>query len=166
MPNHIRTKIRPDKDYEKIASVVLSDKEPKEGEDTGQYFDFKKVIPPPENIEEGGCSGNHAEGVICWYEWQTANWDTKWGAYDFDPDGKYEKEFSFQTAWSQPAPVIEQLSKMFPDVEFDVKYADEDIGNNLGHYKIKNGEKTWEHEFKGYVSVEDEKELFARRIRH
>lgn len=165
MPNHIRTKIRPDKNYEEIATAVLSEQEAKDGEEAKPYFDFKKIIVPPENMEQGGCSGKHEDGVVCWYEWNVENWGTKWGAYDFDEYSKYDKEFSFQTAWSQPVPIIEKLSTMFPEVEFEVNYADEDIGNNLGHYKIKNGQKTWEHQFRGYVSVDDEKELFARRLR-
>lgn len=67
-------------------------------------------------------------------------WGTKWNAYNCDIKGETA---SFETAWSHPHPVIKKLSEMFPDVEIEVKYADEDFGNNLGSYSIKNGEKVF-----------------------
>lgn len=67
-------------------------------------------------------------------------WGTKWNAYNCDIKGETA---SFETAWSHPYPVIKKLSEMFPDVEIEVKYADEDFGNNLGSYSIKNGEKVF-----------------------
>lgn len=165
MPNHIRTKIKPDKKYEEIASAILSETTPKEGEEAKPFLDFNKIIPQPEGIEQGGCRGEHEPGVICWYEWNIEHWGTKWDAYDFDEYAKYDKEFSFQTAWTTPIPIIEALSRMFPDVEFNVRYADEDIGSNLGQFLMKDGKKTWERVFSGALSVEDEKELFALRLR-
>jgi hypothetical protein len=49
-----------------------------------------------------------------------------------------EDTLKFETAWSHPTKVIHALSKKFPDVEFELQYADEDIGANLGHYTIKD----------------------------
>lgn len=164
MPNHIRVVIKPDNKFEEIEKVVISKYKNKEDEEK-DFFDFTKIIPPPENMEQGGCSGEHPEGVICWYEWQIENWGTKWNSYDFDEWAKYDKQFSFQTAWSHPKPVVKKLSQMFPDVRFNIRYADEDIGNNLGEYEMRNGEVLYERSFTGNWSIEDEKELFARRVR-
>jgi hypothetical protein len=76
-------------------------------------------------------------GYTSWYEWSIDNWGTKWNAYDFVNHGDHVK---FDTAWATPRPVIEKLSKMFPEESIEVKYADEDIGSNYGHFIIKDGE--------------------------
>jgi hypothetical protein len=73
-----------------------------------------------------------------WYSWSNANWGTKWNAYDThenEDDGIY-----FQTAWSNPYPVMEALSRKYPDVIFHVRFADEDFGSNVGEYSLQNGE--------------------------
>lgn len=73
-----------------------------------------------------------------WYSWSNANWGTKWNAYDTnenEDDGIY-----FQTAWSNPLPVMEALSRKYPDVVFHVRFADEDFGHNVGEYSLQNGE--------------------------
>lgn len=104
--------------------------------------DFAQIIPEPENMFHGGCDGNHphrdAEGnpLECWYSWNVNNWGTKWNAYSVE---RNEGEVKFETAWSHPYPVIEALSRRFPEVTFDVRYADEDRGANCGHYTIKDG---------------------------
>ena len=46
----------------------------------------------------------------------------------------------FQTAWSNPFPVMEALSRKYPDVVFHVRFADEDFGHNVGEYSLKNGD--------------------------
>jgi hypothetical protein len=72
-----------------------------------------------------------------WYSWSTSNWGTKWNAYDTnenEDDGIY-----FQTAWSNPYPVMEALSRKYPDVVFHVRFADEDFGHNVGEYSLQNG---------------------------
>ena len=81
-------------------------------------------------------------GYTSWYDWSSANWGTKWNAYDqFIDDG----EIKFNTAWATPMPIIQKLSKMFPDEEIRVKYADEDYGSNYGDFIIKNGDMTHFH---------------------
>ncbi|MFQ9830242.1 MAG: hypothetical protein ACLRXR_09100 [Alistipes putredinis] len=49
--------------------------------------------------------------------------------------------FFFGTAWSTPEPIIKALSVKYPDVTFEVEYADEDVGNNVGSYSYKSGEQ-------------------------
>ena len=64
------------------------------------------------------------------------NWGTKWDAYEVIHN---EDGFIFDTAWSHPAPVIKKMSKMYPNLTFEIKFVDEDLGYNMGHYIIKNG---------------------------
>jgi hypothetical protein len=74
-------------------------------------------------------------GATSWYDWRIQNWGTKWNAYytstgDMDDETTYT--IYFQTAWSHPYPVLEKLVSMFPELEFDYKFADEDFSYNTG----------------------------------
>ncbi|WGT32136.1 hypothetical protein [Pseudomonas atacamensis] len=66
-------------------------------------------------------------------------WGTKWNAYDqvIELDAG---ELSFDTAWSCPIPVLTELSRLHPDDEIVVRYADEDLGSNCGTVRLKAGE--------------------------
>jgi len=79
-------------------------------------------------------------GAFTWYEWANENWETKWNAYGQPDKRNTENIIFFQTAWSCPHNLMKKLSEMFPDVEFEVAWADEDLGHNLGIIKLKNGE--------------------------
>jgi len=53
-----------------------------------------------------------------WYDWRIQNWDTKWDAYDLtvedeDPD---QLEITFNTAWSPPEAICNQIRVDYPDV--------------------------------------------------
>ena len=53
-----------------------------------------------------------------WYDWRVMNWDTKWDAYDVnitdtDPEN-FEVEFN--TAWSPPEAICNQIREDYPDV--------------------------------------------------
>ena len=77
-------------------------------------------------------------GYAEWYGWQSNNWGTKWNAYgqtELDAD-----ELEFDTAWSTPYKIMLKLSEKYPDVTFDVQYADEDFGYNVGTYTLMGGE--------------------------
>jgi hypothetical protein len=78
-------------------------------------------------------------GAADWYEWACNYWGTKWNAYDQSyggiietNSGCVEAKISFNTAWSSPLPVITKISKMFPDVYIELKFADENYGSNVG----------------------------------
>lgn len=74
-----------------------------------------------------------------WYGFNIAYWGTKWGAYE----GEWVSDncVEFETAWSFAYPIVEKLSQMFPDVEIEFEYADEDSSYNTGTGKIINGEE-------------------------
>lgn len=124
---------------------------------TERFVDFERIIPTPDGYENEGCSHNHPfenlfgsafdldpkidEHPLCWYPWNIEHWGTKWNAYDsqiteFDTD---TWEVRFDTAWSHPGPVVMELSKRFPKELIYVKFADEDLGNNVGAYVIQDG---------------------------
>ena len=69
-------------------------------------------------------------GYATWYDWRIANWGTKWPATD--PVWKSATKVSFDTAWSPPVRIYDQLAKMFPSVVMEIEYADEDMGCGCG----------------------------------
>lgn len=69
-------------------------------------------------------------GSQTWFEYCINSWGTKWNACDVE--WKSNDHVRFQTAWSMPRPVYEKLHELFPDIQFSVDYADEDIGTNCG----------------------------------
>jgi hypothetical protein len=78
-------------------------------------------------------------GHTTWYEWHCANWGTKWNACEVE--WVNDNQVEFETAWSFCFPIVEKLSKLFPDVAIEFSYADEDSGSNTGTGTIKNGEE-------------------------
>ena len=77
-------------------------------------------------------------GYPTWYEWSIANWGTKWNA--FNQNFEEPNVLWFDTAWEGVPLLIQTLSEIFPDVEFQYAYADEDLGSNVGKGTIRNGE--------------------------
>ena len=86
-------------------------------------------------------------GAKNWYDWCCQNWGTKWNAcHPGEPEvSKLKKRtdvtYCYDTAWAPPEPVLRELSKMFPKVDFHLYW--EDDGDNGGHdWDLKNGRVT------------------------
>jgi len=96
------------------------------------------------NLEEAQIALDNLEkyGHKDWYSWAIDFWDTKWNAYSQEDLG--EDGISFQTAWSNPLVVMSALSLKYPDAEFNVRYADEDLGQNVGEYTLRGGNIVYE----------------------
>lgn len=73
-----------------------------------------------------------------WYSWSNSNWGTKWNAYS--QEAKEDCTIKFETAWSTPYPVMEALSRKYPEAVISVRYADEDFGHNVGEYTLQAGD--------------------------
>jgi len=140
MPNHttnILTVDGPQQQIDEMKRFVKS------VDENGQemLFSLAAVIPMPAELV-GTVSGSesckpewqkqNSEQLIAkygadeWYHWCIQNWETKWDAYDYKEwDGNMLR---FCTAWSPPRPVIQALSKKFPELTFRLQYADEGWG--------------------------------------
>jgi len=130
MPNHISNVVTisgEKSELLKLMDLVESKSETEEK----TPFSFESIIPIPEEEKD-------------WYNWNIANWGTKWDAYEVSKwICDWEKKsmtISFQTAWSTPFPVLQKLSSLMPNVGICCEFADEDMGYNLGSYSIINGE--------------------------
>ena len=71
-----------------------------------------------------------------WYDWNNWNWGTKWDASE-SIYSQEDKILEFQTAWACPQEILLKMTEMFPDLQFNGSYADEDFGSNAGY--ITNG---------------------------
>jgi hypothetical protein len=82
-----------------------------------------------------------------WYSWHIAKWGTKWNSIEgYGTQRREGDTIYFETANGFCEPVIEELSKKYPDVEFIYEAADEDIGSNTIKGTYKNGEFDGVHE--------------------
>jgi len=99
-------------------------------------FSCNQVIPRPADQEDN------------WYEWNTANWGSKWdlGDLDFYVDDWEEGivGMNFSTAWSPIEPVIETLAKSYPKLSF--RYQFYESGSDFwGKIDWENGKRILEH---------------------
>ena len=108
--------------------------------DTPEDLIEHMIVKGSANLEEAqkALDNERLYGCRDWYGWSTDNWGTKWNAYntnDTDVD-----EISFETALSNPYPVIIALSAKYPEAVFHMRFADEDFGHNVGEYSLQNGD--------------------------
>ena len=162
MPNWVRNELSFwTDDKNKMTEILETIKGDSDGEESP--LDFQKIIPMPEEYNEGDKG----------YYWRIKNWGTKWNAKAvYSDDNGY---MDFDTAWSTPLPIIKRLSELFKDIEFSVRFADEDFGYNVGEYAYLNGrlvestipedgsEEAYElaADILGYDAREDWKEMYG-----
>tara|TARA_R110000803_G_scaffold74903_6_gene139156 strand:+ start:9550 stop:10401 length:852 start_codon:yes stop_codon:yes gene_type:complete len=121
-------KVVPDKDYEDILTNFKSKM------DSGELEDWESV-PISHSIQKKLILNY---GYDNWFDWSMNNWGTKFGPYDTELISDYE--FSFYTTNATPHTAMVKMSTKYPKIEFKVRYADEDIGYNVGEYTLLNGE--------------------------
>ena len=104
-------------------------REPLFGEENEKrIFDFNILVPMPREMNK----------FDKWYYWRYEHWGTKWNSKELlvlDDD-----TIAFNTAWSNPEPIIYELARRYPDRTIDHWWADEDMGTNTGHRRWENGE--------------------------
>ena len=123
-PAKIITQKEYDEQEARIAKGDLTEDEKRFGADRGITKEIQKSL-----IQKYGYAD--------WYGWQTNSWGTKWNAYSQHEIS--ENVIRFDTAWSTPFPLIRTLSEKYPEAIFNVRYANEDFGHNVGEYSFKAG---------------------------
>lgn len=79
--------------------------------DTEERNLFAKFFPRPASQEDN------------WYDWNCANWGTKWDACELDIDVGSDT-LRFQTAWAPPEKWMEKVSKDYPELNFELAYSE------------------------------------------
>lgn len=138
--------------------------------DKDTIFNFNAVIPMPEelnidstsSIEEYLKTGivpayitdDNREGFLAqceqakrnlemygykdWYDWRRAKWGTKWNGFHLQVLS--EDTIMFDTEWCTPMGIWYAIAEQYPELQFNIKYADEDSGYNAGEIDINSGE--------------------------
>ena len=108
-------------------------------------IDFNKIIPQPEGLYMGNLGPKERELYKDnnWYDWRYQHWGTKWNSYGYESGVVYNEEdnqIRFETANCSARKIITELSRQYPDVLFELRYADEDFGYNVGEITCSGGE--------------------------
>lgn len=99
------------------------------------------IAPPDDKLDEYFGTHGYANGEkqgeteYNWYNFNNSKWGTKWDIAVRDEDEysdtSLEEEhpttlrYRFNTAWSPPLPVIEELSLQYPKLEITLEYEEE-----------------------------------------
>lgn len=78
-------------------------------------------------------------GHPSWYQWSIEHWGTKWNAYQFAELTPRSDTMEFQTAWSSVPEIIRSLSLRYSEQTISYRWADENIGHNVGELTCKSG---------------------------
>ena len=78
-------------------------------------------------------------GTPNWYDWCCEHWNTKWNAYECLSVDPMDRRLEFLTAWSSVPPIVEAISRKFPDTVITYRWADENIGYNVGEVVLQDG---------------------------
>lgn len=178
MPNHMRNIVQASPEVLRalIRERTAEEKQEAEGKSwvnaEEPLVDFGLLLPIPDDDDPifTAEKTDYGNGMVGWsfggfspMDWARSNWGTKWNGYDADFDLLDDGQVSFDTAWSHPYPVIEALSKKFPEESITVRHADEDFGSGVGEYVILNGEIQEQNYPEPY---EDEANELAADIRY
>lgn len=120
---------------------------------------LSKIIPTPQKLVEtvSGFHGDPEEqkkleeqsaanrkefGYSNWYDWNVANWGTKWDVdaqIDDYQSSDTEMIFTFESAWGPPEAAMQKLSELFPEITIRHSYLEEGVGF-VGVTEFENGE--------------------------
>ncbi len=104
------------------------------------YQEERMADPETWALGEQAYSNIQRFGSPTWYGWCNRNWGTKWNAYGFPPLEKNSDTMEFFTAWNSVPKIITLLSGKYPEQTITYRWADEDIGHNVGELTLKGGE--------------------------
>ncbi len=135
MPNHVKNILTITGKKKELNSLknFVHDKENK------NLFSLNNILPMPPEDE---LDNVHLNVMPKWYNWRVENWGTKWDAYEVEMTRVDDKtlNYIFLTAWASPIYALVALSEKYPNLEFKLMFADEDIGNNCGYLQIVGGD--------------------------
>lgn len=148
MPNFVENRLTIIGTKEQIQEVKEFIKVEKTEENQEVYgigtIDFNKITPMSKWVCRANLIGEFEREKYgdenCWYKWSIKNWGTKWNAVSNPYRSESENVIFFTTAGDCPIDLIKKLSWIFPEVELEIAWADEDLGYNLGIIRFKDGE--------------------------
>jgi len=100
----------------------------------------KKESPEIWTLGEKAYQNVQKYGCPTWYEWANKNWGTKWNAYQSRPLQDGDDTMCFLTAWSAVPGLMKKLSEKYPEQTITYRWADEEVGFNVGEIVLKGGD--------------------------
>jgi len=138
MPNHTSNKLTVNGPSDAVTRFKLANAGKEEP------LSLEKALPtPPELLGDNSIVDG---SMPDWYNWRVENWGTKWDVYDVcEWEGNSIKFFS---AWSPPIEWLRAIAEKYPDLSFQLDYADEG-GGFVGTMEAQgpHGEGVSEHDW-------------------
>ncbi|SUE95887.1 Uncharacterised protein [Ectopseudomonas mendocina] len=146
-----------------------------EAGEPGTMFSLDSFSPVAPFIFQGGLTleDEKRTGRRNWYVDNRRRFGTKWDAYSCVVreevtdlgDGNSKFVFYYETAWSQPSPILDLIAQAYPDLHVTLEYLDEGwcfwgVRYSYG-YEVVDNEHT---EYKGDVSAFKELMWLERNI--
>lgn len=140
MPNYITNKLKVNGTPEQVKEVLDFI-----NSENGS-IDFNKITPMPKWIygSDPKVTGigredekKHGSENTC-LEWSRKNWGTKWNAFGISFDPAIPNVIFFDTAWNGIPKLMQKLAWIFPEIEIEYSFYDEDTGYNIGQYIFKD----------------------------
>jgi hypothetical protein len=132
-----------------------------EMQESQDVFSFWNCVSPPEEKRDlyWAVSDGSADKTWGWYEWNIANWGTKWdvtGRVELEEHDKDHLQYRMETAWSPPIEAILALSKLFPTLYLELSFEEEQgwggtwlfhegVGSEEDSYDIPASHADYEH---------------------
>jgi hypothetical protein len=141
----------------KAETLKLFNSENSEGD---KGLTFNKKVTRPATQEEN------------WYSWNCSNWGTKWDISGNasitqnstdkpSENGDAEITYSFDTAWTPPTEWVYNVSRFYPEIEFELDYEEPGV-DFAGRICIRNGapidEETWQ------PSVQEKEDFYLEHV--
>lgn len=122
---------------------------------------FKKSVPIPDHIYQGGSISQEERDKYCdktWYDWCPIHWGTKWDACDPvcfpETIDKGILNYDFETAWSPPEAWLKKVAEKYQLLEFVLSYREPGM-NFKGTTAYQNGELLTAEYDEGCCSEQD-----------
>jgi len=132
------------------AAIIQSDMSPARKENALTVLDRTwrpRRMKDPMTWKLGQQAYNNLQkyGYTSWYGWCIQNWGTKWNTYQSRPLQAGDDTMGFLTAWSAVPGLMKKLSEKYPEQTITYRWADEDIGSNVGEIILKGGDIIEDH---------------------
>lgn len=92
-------------------------------------FSFWNIVNPPEDKRHlyWAASDASADKTWGWYNWNNANWGTKWDASDVSLSEVSDEHliYTFQTAWGSPDAALMNLAGQYPMLSISNEWEEE-----------------------------------------
>lgn len=141
-------------------------------QDDGKTYEiplsFGVALPTPDQTQFDGMENRDVFGEPnYWYNWNVANWGTKW---DLDEDtdlvstdnenGTSTAVYQFDTAWAPPEMWLHHVVSMYPDLSLRLEFREDGMGF-AGVIGFHRGRCVEMKEFNHIGSIEDYEDIYG-----